>query len=152
MSGQHTPGPWVATQEFANRWRITAPAAEGMVPESLAIVTHTVLEAGSHGENTEANARLIAAAPDLLEALIECLECEFAVTEKSVVAKARAVIERATKGESGNEYTKGGGLSYEGASRTDVRGHQATEETGNDRPAAPINKCSKCNGTGKATT
>jgi hypothetical protein len=73
--------------------------------------------------------------------VLECWEC----------ADIRAVIERATKGESGNEYTKGGGLSYEGASRTDVRGHQATEETGNDRPAAPINKCSKCNGTGKAT-
>jgi hypothetical protein len=49
-----------------------------------------------HDEAKKA-ARLIAAAPDLLEALIECLDCEFAVTEKSVVAKARAVIERATR-------------------------------------------------------
>ena len=44
----------------------------------------------------QANARLIAAAPELLEALIECLECEFAVTDRAAVDKARAAITKAT--------------------------------------------------------
>lgn len=46
----------------------------------------------------EANASLIAAASDLLEALIECLECEFAVTDKAAIAKAEAAIAKATGG------------------------------------------------------
>jgi hypothetical protein len=48
-----------------------------------------------------------------------------------------------------NEFTKRGGLSFEGATRTDDRGDRATEETGNDRPAAPISPavCPTCNGT-----
>lgn len=41
-------------------------------------------------------------------------------------------------GERENEFTKGGGLSFEGATRTDDRGDRATEETGTDRPAVPI--------------
>jgi hypothetical protein len=40
------------------------------------------------------------------------------------------------------EFTKGGGLSCEGATRADVRGDLATEETGTDRPAAPISRTS----------
>jgi hypothetical protein len=35
-----------------------------------------------------------------------------------------------------NEYTKRGGLSFEGVTRADDRGDRATEETGADRPAA----------------
>jgi hypothetical protein len=37
-----------------------------------------------------------------------------------------------------HEYTKGGGPSFEGSTEADVRADQATGETGNDRPAAPI--------------
>lgn len=44
----------------------------------------------------EANARVMAAAPDLLAALIECLNCEFAVTDKAAIAMAKAAIAKAT--------------------------------------------------------
>jgi len=61
----HTRGPWVANQEFANRWRIDeVPAAYYPV---AAVYGHGDLSV------TEANARLITAAPDLLQALSELL-------------------------------------------------------------------------------
>jgi len=46
---------------------------------------------------TEANARLIAAAPDLLDVLIELVDSEYDFV--SVAQKARAVIAKATNGE-----------------------------------------------------
>ena len=59
MSAQHTPGPWTApggiyvfTESVDTRYVAQAMHAEGMTEEDVA-----------------ANARLIAAAPDLLEAL-----------------------------------------------------------------------------------
>jgi len=38
---------------------------------------------------------LSSAAPMLLDALIDCLDCEFPVTDKAVIAKARAAIAKA---------------------------------------------------------
>ena len=46
---------------------------------------------------TREQAQLIAAAPDLLDALQECLNCEFAVTDKAAINKALAAIARATE-------------------------------------------------------
>jgi hypothetical protein len=69
MSTQHTPGPWVARQTFSNRWDIEV-LREGLVPLTIGHVSTAVLGVGTHrADLTEANARLIAAAPDLLEAL-----------------------------------------------------------------------------------
>jgi hypothetical protein len=64
----HTPGPWVARQQFSNLWRIEVPR-EGFVPLSVAVVSTTVLEVGCNDKDTAANARLIAAAPMMWEAL-----------------------------------------------------------------------------------
>lgn len=67
---KHTPGPWVARQEFANRWRIEAsPNGPGYVPISVGLACTTVLEVGCNDRDTAANAHLMAAAPELLEAL-----------------------------------------------------------------------------------
>ncbi|RVG08574.1 hypothetical protein CN234_17490 [Sinorhizobium meliloti] len=73
MSG-HTPGPWTTRQQFANRWLIekdqgSNDAGEKLTPLCLAAVHTTILEVGCGERDTEANARLIAAAPDLLYAL-----------------------------------------------------------------------------------
>lgn len=71
---KHTPGPWVAKQEYANRWRIESHAnGPEFIPISVGIACTTVLEVGCGNEDTGANAHLIAAAPELLEALKETL-------------------------------------------------------------------------------
>lgn len=59
---KHTPGPWVA--EFGDDIVIATPSCE------IAVVAYTLAQRGAH----TANARLIAAAPELLEAVKAMIE------------------------------------------------------------------------------
>ena len=60
MSAKFTPGPWEAIARTNAYIEIEAPNQPGYAAKKVATVSLT---------NHEANARLIAAAPDLLEAL-----------------------------------------------------------------------------------
>lgn len=55
----HTPGPWIAERNHDGDWVISQPGNDGQVVCCLR---------GCDGPEWEANARLIAAAPDLLAA------------------------------------------------------------------------------------
>jgi hypothetical protein len=67
MSTQHTPGPWGYGEDSDNEWYFEAMSNQGV---QLGWVC-------PNEESTqEANARLIAAAPDLLDALQEIVKCE----------------------------------------------------------------------------
>lgn len=77
----HTPGPWIKVGNSV--FKAKEDGGKYYAEMSVA-VTHT-----------EEDARLIAAAPDLLEALIECLECEFSVSDKAAISRARAAIAKA---------------------------------------------------------
>ena len=88
---KHTPGPWKAHLDEA--YVVTGPD-RGRV----AIMTHLK---GAHGlggrrsgDESAANARLIAAAPELLEALTDLLGWQ-TLAPDDVVAAARAAIARA---------------------------------------------------------
>ena len=62
--GKHTPGPWkVCKTELSNDYYITAQCEH----ERAVVCELSMIEGNSIG-NTENNARLIAAAPELLEA------------------------------------------------------------------------------------
>lgn len=92
MSG-HTPGPWTAYHN-GHFWDITIG---GMYEASTAMVHPNAVERRSD-EETEANARLVAASPDLLEALIALrdgpqIEC---VDDDRVQDMIRAAIAKAT--------------------------------------------------------
>lgn len=69
---KHTPGPWVAVRNSAY-WEVNPlnNAGENGVPYTVANVCPSDPQNPSGGLQ-EANARLIAAAPDLLGALEEC--------------------------------------------------------------------------------
>lgn len=102
MSG-HTPGPWSYTRNPENtRWIIDAGEA------------HAIACTAGYGPDSEDNARLIASAPELLEALAECQSILARLTgpdcdKESVMqawaacvdaeAKARAAITKATGGQ-----------------------------------------------------
>lgn len=90
MNAQHTPGPWEAGQ-YGNSFIVTAKG--GMY--DVAVVRNI------GNEDNAANARLIAAAPDLLEALRQ-LRDAFIVTSVEMQADAmraaRAAIAKATGG------------------------------------------------------
>lgn len=70
IDAKHTPGPWSARQTRLGSWRIEGPRLASSSHRLSPIVLADVL---SHGQlppgETVANARLIAAAPELLEAL-----------------------------------------------------------------------------------
>lgn len=61
MSG-HTPGPWEISEEDRDEWRLLSVLG-GLAKRTVAQCGHP------EGSQNEANACLIAAAPDLLEAL-----------------------------------------------------------------------------------
>ena len=66
---QHTPGPWLP--EFGEAARVRAQQDGGQVAIMMNLKGQFGLAGRRTVEEVEANARLIAAAPDLLEALIE---------------------------------------------------------------------------------
>lgn len=92
MSAQHTPGPWWLQADGAG-WYVEC------TPERGHSVAYVRAEAGEDDPDTpdaekEANARLIAAAPELLEALRGVLR----VADRATVEfdAARAAIAKAT--------------------------------------------------------
>lgn len=95
QTAQHTPGPW----HLGTR---PGPIVYGPQGEQVANMHVAMLEQGEH----KANARLIAAAPDMLLALENLYARAFAVMDKSathdgienckVLGDARAAIAKAT--------------------------------------------------------
>lgn len=96
-AAKHTPGPWSVSEE----WDGTS------IKAGQFHVTHTIQSCGFHSEEedkavTQANARLIAAAPELLEALRALAEEAFANMRggrQDLIDDARAAIAKATGGE-----------------------------------------------------
>ena len=91
-----TPGPWEA-----NRWRVCAGCGEG---ERISVICDTAHNMKTRTVENEANARLIAAAPDLLEAIDELTVVvgltpvkseELRDTLQKAYDKARAAIKKA---------------------------------------------------------
>ena len=92
MKAEHTPGPWFNTSQD------DTPMGEVMDQPLDSGVT---LHIGISGPNAKADARLIAAAPELLEALKACAAvCAGDTMHKQglidALAKARAAIAAAT--------------------------------------------------------
>lgn len=94
-TGKHTPGPWVATpmvKHANNAFYITA-TPDGNNSEKEVAVVGPCLAA-----TTEANARLIASAPELLEAIEDCiglLEVLVRAGPSTILDAARAVSAKA---------------------------------------------------------
>jgi len=66
---KHTPGPWAVHSDRLSIHRPAMPEDEGHEIRRLVALVYSNCQAGD--SNLDANARLIAAAPDLLEALKE---------------------------------------------------------------------------------
>ena len=93
----HTPGPWYLrtnrhTDSQGNSWGWLDAAPPGGQQRTIPGVNVTWTD----GSITKANARLIAAAPDLLAALRAIMESS---VDAEHVAQAQAAIDKATGGE-----------------------------------------------------
>jgi hypothetical protein len=98
---KHTPGPWLYAQEGLDAFGIVQP-------DGHSIVHLVALHNSTGARHLPANARLIAAAPDLLEALTKLLdmhercdagfaphvELRFAIRDMARAAIARATGEQ----------------------------------------------------------
>lgn len=98
---QHTPGPWMLTEgdRFDKEMVITT---QHRLDESIGCICEMdVYFTGQIGIEQEANARLIAAAPELLEALQNMLgltEASDYMALSEIEQQARAAIVKATGG------------------------------------------------------
>lgn len=98
---EHTPGPWRInrSERMLSQWGVGKDLYVGMVVADtpVAAITHS----GLHFDEAQCNARLIAAAPELLEALQEfaahhacgcghpyCKNCERDQFARAAIAKA----------------------------------------------------------------
>jgi len=113
----HTPAPWVVDGLFTeggHQTRVAFPDRHGVPSETIAECFYKWHEASHISEriswkNAEANARLIAAAPDLLESLelfLDAVEtdvirvCPSEIDQLIAITEtARAAIDKATGGE-----------------------------------------------------
>ena len=90
---KHTPAPWT----------VNPKAKTNIRHGNLTIANCSSTHDGSREEEEIANAKLIAAAPELLEALIECLEGvkelngEYQDGWDDVIEKASLIIKKATE-------------------------------------------------------
>ena len=102
MSTQHTPGPWIgAGPSFGDPFpRYTTSIVTEREHDDEGIVEICELPFHHRDDENEANSRLIAAAPDLLEALREIVEYWDSIVPTDCVnemhIKARAAIAKAT--------------------------------------------------------
>ncbi len=90
-TGKHTPGPWEVWQ---GTLKGTFTIVRGIAHEGRAQLP-TLAQVHNYPGETEANARLIAAAPDLLEAAELALVCIHEGTDKKSYDFVRAAIARA---------------------------------------------------------
>jgi len=94
MSAQHTPGPWEAFFKHKyDEWHVSIPMSDGGMRWAL-------FDDGVRSENPEGDARLIAAAPELLAALRAMLDANAVPSsickQRPAYDAARAAISKAT--------------------------------------------------------
>ena len=96
---KHTPGPWLIAESVVSRHAVTNMRRIRSKNEGLEHGAVCDVYGIQDGSEASANARLIAAAPDLLDALktiIEDIDSEFGTD--CDYNKARAAIAKATGG------------------------------------------------------
>lgn len=94
MNTKHTPGPWAADKLLdRSAFNIFMP---GYCSAGASVHHCSNSSTCMGGLEVEANARLIAAAPDLLERLEELLEYSDHLRGSAVYNRAHAAIARAT--------------------------------------------------------
>ena len=91
----HTKGPWHSAAKSAKSWHV------GVYTEQGDEVAHIAVKSALHGKRRDADARLIAAAPDLLDAAQKLAALDFGVNGwsgalESAARELREAIKKAT--------------------------------------------------------
>ena len=99
---EHTPGPWKVVNDWNGRpVKIIAPHADPHKPGGIVDITRDRAISLPSSEEGSANARLISAAPDLLDVCKEALQREEDTGEscgsRDFIERLRAAIAKATR-------------------------------------------------------
>lgn len=90
---EHTPGPWKVFRGSRHQSDRNYMAVIDSIPDvDGKVVANCICHIASTNEDAEANAKLIAAAPELLEALEKILIADYAVSRenaRNAIAKAK---------------------------------------------------------------
>lgn len=94
---KHTPGPWKAINDPFHFDTLSTVIGGEEAPEQCTLKYPAMIEVGGYAglEKQEANARLIASAPELLAACRELLNCIDPARDWSEAKAARAAIAKA---------------------------------------------------------
>ena len=96
MSAKHTPGPWMKAERLNGPWwHISSSHSVGGRQAVACVHGESKRGATAYAEMFEANARLIAAAPELLSFVKEWLDRQGS-DENYMTTKARKAIFKAT--------------------------------------------------------
>ena len=91
MTNKHAPAPWRINNEFG-RFVIYAPASDCLEIARI----RTIGDGEDDFEECEANAKLIAASPELLELLIDLIENEHYQLNAFTINRIQSAINKAT--------------------------------------------------------
>lgn len=99
---KHTPGPWKAVRN-SSFWEVVYPWPEQSIEDANKFSPSTAYAWGKSEEEKEANARLIAAAPELLAALQSIIALDDKVDPEGLFRglesiNSRSAIAKATGG------------------------------------------------------
>lgn len=109
MSAAHTPGPWEVLRVEGVLAIMPDPIA-GRSDTFLGIATVQEHDGERNPDRVEANARLLAAAPDLLGALLGCIpQLELGNGEAAHIKAAHAAIAKATNQPADDPRNEGAG-------------------------------------------
>lgn len=97
MDTKHTPGPWEITDKIDGQFAYTPRIHVGPAVVYYTAGYHTAEQDAEFKAIAEENARLIAAAPELLYALISITD-ECVCLKSAIVDQARAAIAKAIGG------------------------------------------------------
>ena len=99
MNAKHTPGPWTICPTINERIGIIGDGVQIATVHPTDDITASYFPGLRSSEEIAANARLIAAAPELLEAcraLLGCVDLQGFSRSQPDVVSARAAIAKAT--------------------------------------------------------
>lgn len=105
---RHTPGPWKAAQAANGEWHVFDPRAQGAQGSMIARgISSGAPHLGEGPACVEANAHLIAAAPELLVAGKRALEILDGIIMGDIPAKEKSMLRAAIAKAEGVPHARG---------------------------------------------
>ncbi len=105
MSAEHTPGPWSQSHRLNKRGTYSTEVYDAAGDEIATLAWHSIKTEHGWGTDRDANARLIAAAPDLLAA---CIMVRDALNQTGTILDGAVIADAIVKAEGTSDLEAAG--------------------------------------------